>query len=645
MRNDASPWLKPLAVAVSALTAAVFGIGTMLALPAMAATGAVDVTWTNTSEWTTGVQAAVTIENRSAGQLTGWQVRFTYGNTVSSIWDATQTPTAGGFIAKAPAYAANIAAGGKAAFGLVGTKVAGAALIPTGCTVILPTGAAPIACAINGVLSATVPTSPTAPAPTATPTPTPTKTSTPTPTPTPTSPVTLPGGGSVAVTWTNTSEWAAGFQSSVRLTNTSTSPIAPWEIRFTYGNVVNSLWDGTSAVVAGGFDVKAPSYAQVLAAGGTATFGLTSNKVAGSPLFPTACAVVNPPTPVSCTVNNGTPTTSTPTPTPSPTQTPTPTPTPTDPPVVTPPAAGALLVAPYVDMGIWPTADLSSVASQTGTNALTASFVVADRSSACSPTWAGYTAYTIGGSQDFVGTVSAFQAKGGRMIVSFGGSVNDEIARVCTDPAKVLAAYTKVVTRFNLDRIDFDIEGTDVSDSTSNKRRAAAVATLQAQRAAAGHPLQVTLTLPVMPTGLLASALRTITEFQAAGVKLTAIDIMAMDYGLGTKDMGAAAVSAIQATANQLGTLPAYAALTPAQRLALVGVIPLIGVQDTAGETFTLANATTVAAWAKANRIASLGWWETTRDQPCTGGIAAYMCTGVSASQWAYAKAFVAAAR
>ena len=195
MRNDASPWLKPLAVAVSALTAAIFGIGTMLALPAMASTGTVDVTWTNTSEWTTGVQAAVTIENRSAGQLTGWQVRFTYGNTVSSIWDATQTPTAGGFIAKAPAYAANIAAGGKAAFGLVGTKVAGAALIPTGCTVILPTGAVPIACAINGALSAAVPTSPTPTSPTATPTPTPTPTKTPTPTPTPTStaPVTASG--------------------------------------------------------------------------------------------------------------------------------------------------------------------------------------------------------------------------------------------------------------------------------------------------------------------------------------------------------------------------------------------------------------------------------------------------------------------
>ena len=109
-----------------------------------------------------------------------------------------------------------------------------------------------------------------------------------------------------------------------------------------------------------------------------------------------------------------------------------------------------------------------------------------DRSSACSPTWAGYTAYTIGGGQDFQADIQAFQSRGGRVIASFGGAINDELSRVCTDPAKLLAAYSAVVTRFGLDRVDFDIEGADVSDSTSDLRRAAAVAALQKQRAALG---------------------------------------------------------------------------------------------------------------------------------------------------------------
>ena len=326
-----------------------------------------------------------------------------------------------------------------------------------------------------------------------------------------------------------------------------------------------------------------------------------------------------------------------------PAPTPSPTPTPAPDPAPLPGSTGPLLIAPYVDMGLWPSADLSAFASSAGVNAVTAAFIVADRSSACSPTWAGYTAYTIGGSQDFQSIVSAFQARGGRVVASFGGAANDELARVCTDPAKLLAAYSAVVSRFGLDRVDFDIEGADVSDSASNLRRAAAVAALQKQRAAAGHPLQVSLTLPVMPTGLLASGLRTIREFTSAGVALSAVNVMAMDYGTGVTAMGTAAVSAATATAGQLAGVPAFAGWTDAQRLGIVAITPMLGRNDT-GEVFTLADADTVGRFARSAGLAGLSWWELTRDQPCASGIPAYMCSGVQETRWAFSRAFVAAA-
>jgi hypothetical protein len=294
-------------------------------------------------------------------------------------------------------------------------------------------------------------------------------------------------------------------------------------------------------------------------------------------------------------------------------------------------------------MGLWPSADLSAFSAASGVKSLTGSFIVADRSSACSPTWAGYTAYTVGTSGDFLPAISSFQSGGGTFIASFGGAINDELARVCTDPAALLAAYTKVVDRYNLDRIDFDLEGTDVSDSTANKRRASVVATLQAQRAAAGRPLAVSLTLPVMPTGLVSSGVRAVGEFAAAGVTISAVNVMAMNYGDGTTDMGAAAVAAAKATAAQLKTVPAYAALTDAQRLSMIGLTPMLGQNDLPGEIFSLTDAATVGSFAKANSLASVGWWEMTRDQPCTSGIPTYMCSGVSSPRWAYAKAFVAA--
>ncbi len=458
----------------------------------------------------------------------------------------------------------------------------------------------------------------------------------------------------VAVTWTNTNVWTTGFQSAVDLRNGSTTKLSPWQISFSYEHRVNTLWNGVVAPATGGFAVTAPAWSRTLPAGATTSFGLTSYKVGTAALFPTACTVIGLPVgaaAIPCSVNGAptatptpTPTaTSTPTPTPTATATPTPTPTPTATatPVPVPPNGG-VLVAPYVDMGSWPTADISSFASSAGVRAVTAAFIVADRASACSPTWAGYTAYTVGGSGDFLSNVSAFQSGGGQVIASFGGAINDELARVCTNSTTLLAAYTKVVTRFDLDRIDFDIEGADVSDSASNKRRATAVAALQAQRAAAGRPLQVSLTLPVMPTGLVATGVRTVREFAEAGVMLSAVNVMAMDYGDGTRAMGTAAISASKATATQLGAIPAYSTLSTAQRQSLVGVTPMIG-KDDLGEVFTLADATSLGNFAKANGLGVLSWWEMTRDQPCTGTIPAYLCSGVSSPRWAYAKAFVAA--
>ncbi|QYF74512.1 cellulose binding domain-containing protein [Cryobacterium sp. PAMC25264] len=489
----------------------------------------------------------------------------------------------------------------------------------------------------------------------------------------------------VAVTWTNTNVWTTGFQSEVGVRNSSGTKLSPWQLAFSYSHTVNTLWNGVAAPATGGFSVTGPSWAPTLAAGAATSFGLTSLKVGTAPLIPSGCTVIGLPSgaaAIPCSINGSlgataptptagaTPTaTATPTPTPTPsstppstpkptaTATPTPTATPTTAPSTATPTAtptstpaapapdGGLLVAPYVDLGLWPTADLPAFAAKAGVNAVTGAFIVADRGAPCSPTWAGYTDYAVGSTGDSLATITAFQSGGGRFVASFGGAINDELARVCTTPGSLLAAYTKVVTRFSLDRIDFDIEGADVSDSGANQRRATAVAALQAQRAAAGHPLQVTLTLPVMPTGLLQNGLRTITEFTTAGVTLSAVNVMAMDYGDGTRNMGAAAIAAATSTAAQLGTIPAFAGLTAAERLTLVAVTPMVGQNDVAGEVFGLADATTVGAFARTNGLAGLGWWEMTRDQPCTGGIPAYMCSGVSSPRWAFAAAFVAATR
>ena len=302
---------------------------------------------------------------------------------------------------------------------------------------------------------------------------------------------------------------------------------------------------------------------------------------------------------------------------------------------------GTTLAAPYVDIAGWPTPDMVSMSYATGLKAFTAAFIVQESNRVCSPAWGAYSAYVVGGSGDFLSNITATKNAGARVIVSFGGAANSELAINCTTDSLLLAAYKKVIDRYGIDRIDFDIEGAAVSNSTANQRRARVVAQLQADYAAAGHPVEVSLTLPVMPTGLIASGIRTVKEFAAAGVKLAQVNVMAMDYGTGVTDMGAAAISAATRLVTQLKAISQYSALTTKQLYAMVGITPMIGRNDISTEVFTVAHASKVAAFAKAKGVGELSWWSMTRDKPCTNRTeAVYLCTHVSEPIWAFSKAF-----
>jgi hypothetical protein len=305
---------------------------------------------------------------------------------------------------------------------------------------------------------------------------------------------------------------------------------------------------------------------------------------------------------------------------------------------------GKTLVAPYVDMGLWPTANLINMSAATGVKAFTAAFVVQEAGKACSPAWGGYPAYAVGGADDFVDVIGGFQRQGGRVIASFGGASGSELANNCTSESSLLAAYKKVIDRYSMDRIDFDIEGADVANAGSNQRRAKVVAQLQKDYAAKGKNIEVSLTVPVMPDGLDNNGLRTVKEFAAAGVNLASVNVMAMDYGSQYTDMGTHAITAAQGTASQLKTIPTYSNLSNSALLALVGLTPMIGQNDVASEILTIADSTKVAKFVKDNGVGLLGWWEMTRDTPCTSSSQGlYLCTKINEPQWAFAKAFIAA--
>jgi chitinase len=137
------------------------------------------------------------------------------------------------------------------------------------------------------------------------------------------------------------------------------------------------------------------------------------------------------------------------------------------------------------------------------------SFIVADPRDPCSPSWGG--AYSLDEAEqtmDLDRRIARLAGAGGKIVLSFGGLNNDELATACTDRDKLLAAYRAVIDRYQPSAIDLDVEGNDLADAAAGKRRAAALAALQRERARSGKDLKAWLTLPAAPSGLTGKAPR-----------------------------------------------------------------------------------------------------------------------------------------
>lgn len=287
--------------------------------------------------------------------------------------------------------------------------------------------------------------------------------------------------------------------------------------------------------------------------------------------------------------------------------------------------------APYVDMTLYPIYDLASATRSAGIKYFNLAFIVADPT--LQPAWGGYAEYAVnGGAFDLQmrAQISAVRALGGDVAASFGGAANKELAEVITDVARLQAAYQKVVDAYGLTRIDFDIEGAAQADRVSVDRRSQAMAGLQQAAAAAGRRLDIWLTLPVLPTGLTADGLYIVQSAKKFGVAIAGVNIMAMDYGDSAAPnpqgkMGDYAIQAAQSLFTQLKGF--YGTKTDAELWRMVGVTPMIGMNDIQSEIFDQTEARELAAFAQQKGIGMLSMWSLHRDKQNPKGTIGYVET------------------
>ncbi len=195
------------------------------------------------------------------------------------------------------------------------------------------------------------------------------------------------------------------------------------------------------------------------------------------------------------------------------------------------------MFAPYVDFTAWPPYDLLAAVTNTGLRHGTLAFVVADPAlnpatapATNFPAWGGYSAYSVA-SGHRLGDIATFRTAGGDVIVSFGGAASTELAVAITNSLRLKTAYQFVITTYNATWLDFDIEGAWAADHASVNRRWGVLAALQSDAAVAGRMLRVSLTLPVLPSGLTWDGRHVVQSAISSNVDHTGVNIMAMDYG------------------------------------------------------------------------------------------------------------------
>jgi chitinase len=206
--------------------------------------------------------------------------------------------------------------------------------------------------------------------------------------------------------------------------------------------------------------------------------------------------------------------------------------------------------------------------------------------------------------------IKALQAQGGDVIVSFGGAQGGELAQTCTSVEDLTAAYANVVDTYGITRLDFDIEGDVLGDSAANERRNQALAALQQQNPA----VQVDYTLAVAPDGLPSQEMGVLQDAKAKGVNVSAVDIMAMDFGDGENALNDA-LSASKAASGQLAGL--YG-ISGEQAYGKLGITPIAGKNDD-DENFSQDDASQLEQFAAANGVQLLAFWEVASYDKATG--------------------------
>ena len=260
----------------------------------------------------------------------------------------------------------------------------------------------------------------------------------------------------------------------------------------------------------------------------------------------------------------------------------------------------ARVFAPYMYVGFDDDFQLTQCDDACGQKFYTLAFIISDKLN--NPAWDGRIPMD---KNLYTNQITAIRARGGDVIISFGGAAGKETAITETNVVVLQAKYQSVIDRYKFTWLDFDIEGDALKNFGANQRRNTALANLQMKNPG----LIISYTLPVDPNGISDDAQKLLADAKAKGLKVYSVNVMVMDFGphfsKGKKMSDISIASALKAREQCEKIDPAIQ----------IGLTPDIGQNDEKSEIFSLTDAKELEEWAKTQPwVCSLSFWCSNRD-------------------------------
>ena len=236
----------------------------------------------------------------------------------------------------------------------------------------------------------------------------------------------------------------------------------------------------------------------------------------------------------------------------------------------------------------------------------------------CLPAWDGIKNNKIDG-EEIINLLNEVKTTNISYFISFGRQYGNDLALNCKNPKYLLKIYEKIIKIYQPIGLDFDLEGKILDNRVALNKLIITINNLQKIH----QNLKVSITIPVMPSGLNLSTKKLLSKLKESKIKFT-VNLLTMNFSEKlSENMFKYTLYSIKNSLNNLQEI------NRKEFLNSISVTPMIGVNDLKNEVFTIQDAKNLTLESSKLNLSEIRMWSLERDKRCTKRVNLKICSGL----------------